>query len=380
MDKVRCGIIGAGWWASYAHMPAIQMHPEAELVAIQKGDAKRCRKMADDFGVPQAYTEPEALLEQADVDMVVVSSTPNVHYEQAKLVLEAGKHLLIEKPMTLRAYEARELVAMADANGLQVVVSCPWHYTAHGQEARRRILSGDLGRIKMISILMTNPIDRLLRGIDTTPTHGSNTYIEPRTGSYNDPAIAGGGQIYCQVSHTAAYLSFLTGCEPREVFARFDFDHSPNDIYDTINIQMADGPMVALATTAATPENQRHYEVRVYGSEGVIFLELWKGTFSHLRMDGRQDSLPDLPSDGIYPDRAPAINLINTILGKEENRSPGHLGLTAMDVIEAACESAKSGRNVVIEPVRKPGLKPGLKPILKPIRNPTRKPMLGPTV
>ena len=51
--------------------------------------------------------------------------------------LEAGKHLLIEKPMTIRADEARELMAVADRSGLEVVVSCPWHYTAHGLETRR---------------------------------------------------------------------------------------------------------------------------------------------------------------------------------------------------------------------------------------------------
>ena len=87
----------------------------------------------------------------------------------------------------------------------------------------------------MISVLMTNPIDKLLRGINTTPTlYGmENVYVAPCHGSYSDPAVAGGGQIYCQVSHAAAYLTFLTGLRAAEVFARFDRDGSPNDIYNT---------------------------------------------------------------------------------------------------------------------------------------------------
>jgi predicted dehydrogenase len=326
-------------------------HPSAELVALQKGDATRARKMADDFGVPHAFTSVDEMLENTELDAVVVSSTPNMHYAQARQVLEAGKHLLIEKPMTIRADESRELMRLADARGLQVIVSCPWHYTAHGLRAQRMIREGQLGRIKMISVLMTNPIDRLLRGIDTTPTHGGEVYIQPREGSYNDPAIAGGGQIYCQVSHVAAYLSYLTGKRPAEVFARFDFDGSPNDLYDTLCIQMHAGPMASIATTAATPETDRTYEVRLYGSEGVLFLELWRGTMRFAPMRGEVHTFDDLPTDDIYPAQAPARNLVDVLTGQAENHSPGWLGSAAMDIIEAACGSARSQQNVAIAPL-----------------------------
>ena len=350
MSKIRCGVIGAGWWASFAHLPALRKHGGAELVALQKGDLERARKMVADFDVPHAFNTTEEMLESVELDAVVISSTPNVHYEQAKRVLEAGKHLLIEKPMTIRADEARELMAIADRSGLEVVVSCPWHYTAHGLETRRRIRGGELGRVKVISVLMTNPIDRLLRGIDTTPTHGGESYIEPREGSYKDPSIAGGGQVYCQVPHTAAYLSYLTGCSPAEVFARFDFDNSPNDIYDVLSLQMRSGPSVSIATTAATPEAERNYEVRIYGSEAIMFLELWKGTMSVITMKGEREDVNPLDTEAIYPHEAPAVNLIDVLRGEAENHSPGWLGVAAMDVTEAACDSARDNRNVAIEP------------------------------
>src|ERR1019366_10005930 len=104
---------------------------------------------------------------------------------------------------------ACELVELAEQKNLQLVMSCPWHFTRHGIEARRLIHGGALGEVKMISVLMTNPIDKLLRGINTSPTYGmEKVYGEPRQDSYNDPAIAGRGQIYCQVSHAAAHLTF----------------------------------------------------------------------------------------------------------------------------------------------------------------------------
>ena len=81
----------------------------------------------------------------------------------------------------------------------------------------------------------------------------NNVYIEPCEGSYSDPAIAGGGQIYCQVSHAAAYLAFLTGLRPAEVYARFDCDGSPNDIYNALTVTLENGALASIASTAATP-------------------------------------------------------------------------------------------------------------------------------
>jgi predicted dehydrogenase len=344
--KVKCGVIGAGWWASYAHLPALLAHPAAEVVALQKRDYDQARAMADDFGVPHAVTDPLELLDLPGLDAVVVSSTPNVHFAQAKAALEAGKHVLIEKPMTMLADEAAELVALAADRRLEMVVSCPWHFTAHGIEARRCISAGEIGRVKMISVLMTNPIGRLLQGIDTIPTHGGNYYIEPRPGSYSDPSIAGGGQIFCQMSHIAAYLCFLTDQLPAEVFARFDYDGCPNDLYDLVNIRLSDGALASVATTAVTPDADRRFEVRVYGTEGMFALELWRGTAEFVKMDGAVIRLPDLEAREIYPERAPAISLIDAILGNAVNGSPGELGLAAMQIIQAACESAQSGKNI----------------------------------
>src|SRR5579863_2363330 len=232
MKRIRVGVIGAGWWATFAHIPALKSHPDAELVAVQSRERAKAQKIARDFRAKYACVGLQEILSRKEINAVIVASTPNVHYAQARAALESGRHVLIEKPMTFTVEEARELVQIAAQKKLQLLVSCPWHFTAHGIEARRLILAGALGEIKMISVLMTNPIDKLLRGINTSPTHGAkNVYIEPCKGSYNDPEIAGGGQIYCQVSHTAAYLTFLTGLRPAEVYSRFDYDGSQNDIY-----------------------------------------------------------------------------------------------------------------------------------------------------
>ena len=349
MKPVRIGVIGAGWWATFAHIPAVQSHAGAELVAVQSRERAKAEKIARDFGARHACTTVEELLALPELDAVIVASTPNVHFAQARAALESGRHVLIEKPMTFTAYEARVLVTLAARKNLQLVISCPWHFTRHGLEARRLIRAGALGEIKMISVLMTNPIDKLLRGINTSPTHGlANVYVEPRHGSYNDPAIAGGGQIYCQVSHAAAYLTFLTGLRAAEVFARFDRDGSPNDIYNALTLTLENGALVSLASTGATPLCERNYEVRVFGSQAVLQLELWRGTMTLIDFNDQRTEYPPLAENEIYPAQSPALNFIDTILGKVPNGSPGDLGLASMEIIEAACASATHGKNISI--------------------------------
>lgn len=353
MKTVRIGVIGAGWWATAAHIPAVQSHPRAELAAVQNRERAKAEKIARDFGAKHACTSVGELLALEEINGVIIASTPNVHFTQAKAALHSGCHVLLEKPMTFTAGEARELVELASKRKLHLVMSCPWHFTAHSLEARRLIHSGALGEIKMISVLMTNPIDKLLRGINTSPTHGmEKVYVEPRDGSYNDPAIAGGGQIYCQVSHAAAYLTFLTGLRPAEVFARFDRDGSPNDIYNALTITLENGALVSLASTGATPLAERNYEVRVFGRQAILQLELWRGTMSMIDFAGRRTEFKPLANDEIYPGQSPALNFIEAILGKAPNGSPGDLGLASMEIIEAACASASNGQNMSIRKIK----------------------------
>jgi predicted dehydrogenase len=347
--NIKCGVLGAGWWATFAHIPALLAHPRAELVAIQKNDRERAQKVASDFGVPYACTTTAELLAIDGLDAVVISSSPHLHYEQAAAALAAGKHVLIEKPMTFTATQARHLLELAEQRKVQFLISCPWHYTSHAAAAQRLIREGRLGALRMISILMTNPVSRLIRGEDTIPTHnGEVPYLRPKNGTYSDPKIAGGGQIYAQVCHVAAYLTFLTGLRAGEVFARFHHDGAHLDIYNALNIRMEDGALVTVASTGATSLNLRTYEVRIFGTGGLLYLDLWRGTMEFTSMSGETETYPALGADEIYPHMAPALNLIDTILDPSCNRSPASLGVAAMEVLEAACISAESGENIFV--------------------------------
>jgi predicted dehydrogenase len=356
MNRVRCAVIGAGWWGTTAHVPALLRHPKCDLVAVQHRDLATAQKTADDFGVRHACSTAEEVLAIDELDAAVVSSTPNMHYPQAKAALERGLHVLIEKPMTITARQAAELVEIARSKNLQFVLSAPWHYTRYADEARRVVQSGALGDVRLISVLMADSCLGLYRGLPWQECFGENPnaeceahpYREPGLASYSDPAIAGGGQIYCQVSHPAAYLSFLTGARPREVCARLDNGDTRVDVFDAMLMTMTNGTLVTLAATGATGLNERIMQFRLYGLCGELSLELFTGKMRFVGADGTVRDYPDLPPEEWYPMHAPAENLVDAILGDAPNRSPAVLGLYAMEAIDAAVESARTGKNITL--------------------------------
>ena len=151
------------------------------------------------------------------------------------------------------------------------------------------------------------------------------------------------------MSHASAYVGFLTGRRPAEVFARFDNGGTRVDVYDALNIKLDDGTLVSLASHGATMLTERNFEVRVYGTEGMIFLELWKGKMEYHTRDCKIKRYDDIPEADVYPMFAPTNNFVDTIAGDVPNGSPAELGVFAMDVTEAAVESARSGRNVIVK-------------------------------
>jgi len=356
-EKARCAVIGAGWWGTTAHVPALLRHPQAELVVVHHRNQEIAEKIAHDFGIPHGVSSVEDVLAVDDLDAVVISSTVNAHYPQAKAALERGLCVLIEKPMTLTADQAGTLVELADKQGVQMLISEPWHYTEHAAQAQRLIQSGAMGDIKLINVLMTNFCLGFYRGLPWDTIFGDADafenaqppYLKPEQAVSSDPAVSGGGQIYNQISHVAGHLAYLTGQEPVEVFARFDNYDTPVDVFNTLNVKLERGTLVSIASTGATMLSERNYEVRIYGTDGMLFMELWKGTMQYHAGDGTVTNYPNLPDDSIYPLTAPTNNLVDVVLGTAPNRSPATLGWSAMKLIEGACESVRRATNVIVK-------------------------------
>lgn len=349
MNKVRCAVIGAGWWGTTAHVPALHHHPQAELIAVQHHDLAKAEQIAHDFKVPHGLATAEEVLELDDLQAVVVSSTANLHHSQTKAALQRGLHVLVEKPMTHSVSEAEELIELAAEKNVQLIVGATFHYNRHVLEAKRLLQSGALGDIHLMCILFMDENLGLYQGLPWEEFAGNHPdpeveeepYIKPGQTSYSDPKISGGGQIYNQVSHAAALVPFLTGDQPVAVHGLLNSAGTAVDVYDALNVKLQRGTIVSLASGGRIGNAPRHLDVRIYGTRGVIEMELLAGTMQHWNDAGELTTYPPLRTDEeLYPRFEPSRNLVDVVLGTAPNGSPGDVGLSTMKIIEQACRTS----------------------------------------
>jgi len=146
MSKIRIGVVGAGIMGQQ-YVRIYQAHPLAEVTALCNRGRKRLDETAERFGVPRRYTDFAAMLNEAPIDAVCVATPDFAHYEYVVAALEAGKHVLCEKPMTTDLREADDLLARSlrrPRQKLQVAYNHRWlNAYYHGFAAIR---NGSIGR------------------------------------------------------------------------------------------------------------------------------------------------------------------------------------------------------------------------------------------
>ena len=124
-DRARIGVIGTGWWATYAHLPSLTSYERAEVVAIADPSPERLAAAGEHFGIAAQYADYRAMLDRGDLDGVIVATPHSTHHAVAREVLTRGIPLMLEKPMVLRARDARELIDLADRHGVPLVIGYP---------------------------------------------------------------------------------------------------------------------------------------------------------------------------------------------------------------------------------------------------------------
>jgi predicted dehydrogenase len=119
VDPVRFGLFGTGPWAHFAHAPALAAHSDVEFVGVWGRDPGKAAALADEHGV-RAFTDADELL--AEVDAVAIALPPAVQAPLALRAAQAGKHLVLDKPVALRAEEAEAIAAAVEERDLASVV------------------------------------------------------------------------------------------------------------------------------------------------------------------------------------------------------------------------------------------------------------------
>ena len=145
-SQIRVGVLGAGAWARHAHIPGWQRDPRCQVASICDLEPERARAYAAEFGIPEATTDWQAVVGRPDLDVIDIVTPSHTHYELACAALEAGKHVLCEKPVAYDFRQTRRAAAMARARGLKTKLGFTFRYSPGVQYARSLLDEGFVGR------------------------------------------------------------------------------------------------------------------------------------------------------------------------------------------------------------------------------------------
>jgi predicted dehydrogenase len=131
MDRLRVGVIGTSGYTQVSHLPRIASHPRAELAAVCGRDLDRTNEVAQKRGIRGVYTDYREMIARGDLDAVVVSAPDDLHYEMTMEALDAGLHVLCEKPLASNAAQARQMLDKAEEAGVVHMVCFTYRWLPH---------------------------------------------------------------------------------------------------------------------------------------------------------------------------------------------------------------------------------------------------------
>ncbi|MDZ4717392.1 MAG: Gfo/Idh/MocA family oxidoreductase [Roseiflexaceae bacterium] len=146
MTKIRVGVVGTSEWADFLHLPSLKSHPQAEIVAICGRNRERATELAQKYGITNIYTDYHDMIANGKLDAVLVLTPDDLHYEITMAALDAGLHVLCEKPLANTASQARAMYEKAEAAGVVHMAFFTWRWNPYIQYFHNLVEQGFVGR------------------------------------------------------------------------------------------------------------------------------------------------------------------------------------------------------------------------------------------
>lgn len=275
-DKIRWGIIGTGAIAR-KFAEALTFVPEAELLAVGSRAQASADEFAALFGVPRAYATYEALANDPDVDVVYIATPHPLHKENSLLCLHAGKAVLCEKPFTINAREAEEVIRLARAKRLFLMEAMWTRFLPVMAEVRRLLAEGAIGQVRMI-----------------TAAFGFRAPFNPQSRLFN-PKLGGGALLDVGV-YPIALASMIFG-SPSRVASMAHIGETGVDEQSAVILGYDGGQ---LAVLSAALRLSLPSEAVILGTEGTIRIHSpwWRATALTLSVIGKEDEVIPAPFTG----------------------------------------------------------------------------------
>lgn len=273
--KVRVGVLGAGAWARFAHLPGYKRDPRCELVAIADPVVERAREFAQEFGIPHVYDTHEELIARADIDLVDVCTPSATHFSLSWAALSAGKHVLCEKPVAYDYTETRRAAALARSKGLKTKLGFTFRYSPAMQYMKELIDQGFVGTPYIFNgyeqnsqfLDPQNPLRQVDHEADQTDIHVSS--LE----GYGAP-IMDLGHLFMGSRFKSVVGTMKNFIPERMVRATGTMMRMNIDDGDIFIGEFESGAIGSIQTSFVTVGNYPGLEARVYGSKGALICRL----------------------------------------------------------------------------------------------------------
>lgn len=257
MDKIRFGVIGAGGIADRRTIPGMLKCENAELVSVMEINmelAERCRAK---WGCKRAYDSEEALLSDPEIDAVYIASPVVLHAKQAMLAADAGKHILIEKPLAMSSEEGQRVLDYCEARGVRIAAGLMMRYGAYVRVMKQAIAEGKIGR----------------------PVSGYSQFTcwyPDMPGVWRQSKAAGGGGAMMDMGvHIIDLMQYVLGSKARQVACFNDTLSFKYEVEDasTVMLRMENGAQCVVQTNFNIPDQAAKWRLEFFGDQGRLMGE-----------------------------------------------------------------------------------------------------------
>ena len=396
---IGVGIVGLGL-AAAAHLKGYAAHPQARVVALCDTDGGRCRRLARAHGVAGVHTDYEELLAREDVDLVDIATPTFLHAPMCLAALEAGKHVLCEKPFCAGVREGEAAAARARERGLALAVDETYVFHTSHMKARELIEAGAIGRPLQIRHRHGAWLRRARPAIDTGPRERGWRLDARRSGGgawpwFFDHAVHFfAAAEYFALDDPIAEVHALVSADPRaagRAGAAHDPYAAPTVDIPVVVFRFADPARHGVWTRAERLNGKydamRGFSTCIHGDEGMIEVLgegaaglSWRGEDRHLLLyrEGKETQAFRFDEGGddvweseiSYYSHGHANCLAETVDAILEGRAPrygGADGVRAVRCALAAIRSAETGLPATVASVPADYTAFGASPVAAPV-------------
>ena len=254
MKKVRWGVIGAGGIAERRTIPAMLLCNNAELVAVMEINMELAEKCRAKWGCKRAYDNEAALLADPEIDAVYIASPVFLHAKQAMAAADAGKHILIEKPLAMTSEEGQVVADYCKQKGVKLAVGLMMRFGAYVQAMKKAVAEGRIGR----------PVSAYAQFTCWYPDMPGNWRQSKKNG--------GGGAMMDMGVHCIDLLQYILGTKATQVAAFHDTLSFSYEVEDssTVLLRMENGAQCVVQSNFNIPDDAAKWRIEIFGDQGRL--------------------------------------------------------------------------------------------------------------